>query len=83
MFYVEILADSAVMVSISFVALLVGMLTKSSKATIIAGVLIVCLTQGNIGSYTLKGNIPFYTVLLGISAFSVFLALYRVETRDV
>lgn len=83
MFYVEILADSAVMVSISFVALLVGMLTKSSKATIIAGVLIVCLTQGNIGSYTLMGNIPFYTVLVGISAFAVFLALYRVETRDV
>lgn len=83
MFYVQILADSAVMISISFVALPVGMYLKSSKAAIIAGVVIVCFTQGNIGSYTLMGNIPFYTVLMVISAVSVFLALYRVETRDV
>ncbi len=83
MFYVQILADSAVMISISFVALPVGMYLKSSKAAIIAGVVIVCFTQGNIGSYTLMGNIPFYTVLMGISAASAFFALARVETRDV
>ena len=83
MFYVEILADSAVMISISFVALPVGMYLKSSKAAIIAGVVIVCLTQGNIGSYTLIGNVPFYAMLMVISAVSVFFALYRVETRDV
>lgn len=83
MFYAKILADSAVMISISFVALPVGMFLKSSKAAIIAGVVIVCLTQGNIGSYTLMGNIPFYTVLLIISAVSVLFALSGVETRDV
>ncbi|MDE7247317.1 MAG: ABC transporter permease, partial [Lachnospiraceae bacterium] len=83
MFYVQILVDSAVMISISFVALPVGMYLKSSKAAIIAGVVIVCLTQGNIGSYTLIGNVPFYTVLMAISAISVFFALYRVETKDV
>ena len=83
MFYTQILVDSAVMISISFVALLVGMLMKSSKATIIAGVVVVCFTQGNIGSYTLMGNIPFYVVLLLISAASVTLSLCRVETRDV
>ena len=82
-FYVRILVDSAVMISIGFVSLLVGMLTKLSKATIIAGVVVVCLTQGNIGSYTLTGNIPFYAVLLCISAASVILSLCRVETRDV
>lgn len=83
MFYAQILADAAVMTSISFVALPVGMFLKSSKATIIAGIVIVCFTQGNIGSYTLTGNIPFYTVLMVISAVSVFLALARVETRDI
>lgn len=83
MYYAQILADSAVMISISFVALPVGMLLKSSKAAIIAGVVTVCFTQGNIGSYTLLGNMPFYTVLMVIAAVSVFLALYRVETRDV
>ncbi|MCM1387664.1 MAG: ABC transporter permease [Bacillus sp. (in: Bacteria)] len=83
MFYVEIFVDSAVMISISFIALLIGLRMKSSKATIIAGGIIVCLTQGNIGEYTLIDNIPFYAVLLIISAVSVFLALYKLETRDV
>lgn len=83
MFYIEIFINSAVMVSISFIALLIGLKMKSSKATIITGVIIVCLTQGNIGSYTLLGNIPFYALLLIISAVSVFLTLYKLETRDV
>lgn len=83
MFYVEILVDSAVMISISFTALMIGLMMKSSKATIIAGVIITCLTQGNIGVYTLVGNIPFYTTLLALSAVSVFLSLYKLETRDV
>ena len=83
MFYVEILVDSAVMISISFTALMVGLMMKSSKATIIAGMIIVCLTQGNIGVYTLAGNIPFYITLLMLSAVSVFLSLYKLETRDV
>ena len=83
MLYIEILVSSAVMVSISFIALLIGLKIKSSKATIIAGVIIVCLTQGNIGSYTLLDNIPFHATLLIISAISVFLTLYKLETRDV
>ncbi|NBJ92776.1 ABC transporter permease [Parablautia muri] len=83
MFYVEVLVDSAVMISISFTALMVGLMMKSSKATIIAGMIIVCLTQGNIGVYTLAGNIPFYITLLMLSAVSVFLSLYKLETRDV
>ncbi len=83
MFYAEILIDSAVMISISFISLLIGLKLKSSKATIIAGVVIVCFTQGNIGVYTLIGNIPFYITLLIISAISVFLMLYKLETRDV
>lgn len=83
MFYIEILVDSAVMISISFIALLIGLRMKSSKAAIITGVIIVCFTQGNIGAYTLIGNIPFYITLLAISAISVFLALYKLETRDV
>lgn len=82
-FYVEILANSAVMVSISFIALLIGLKMKSSKATIIAGVILVCVTQGNIGVYTFMDNISFHIDLLIISAISVFLTLYKLETRDV
>ncbi len=83
MFYVEILIGSAVMVSISFIALLVGLWAKSSKAAIVAGVIIVCVTQGNIGAYTLLDNMPFHAALLMISAAAVFLTLYKVETKDV
>ena len=83
MFYIEILVDSAVMISMSFLSLLIGWKMKSSKATIIAGVIVVSFTQGNIGEYTLIGNIPFYITLLFISAVSVFLTLYRLETKDV
>jgi len=82
-FYIEIFVNSAVMVSISFIALLIGLRIKSSKATIITGVIIVCFTQGNIGAYTLLDNIPFHATLLIISAISVFLTLYKLETRDV
>ncbi|MDE6700119.1 MAG: ABC transporter permease [Acetatifactor sp.] len=83
MFYIEILVNSAVMVSISFIGLPIGLRMKSSKATIIAGVIIVCFTQGNIGEYTLLDNMPFHITLLIISAVSVFLTLYKLETRDV
>lgn len=82
-FYIEILVNSAVMVSISFIALLIGLKLKSSKATIIAGVIIVCFTQGNIGAYTLADNICFHLTLLFLSAISVFLTLYKLESRDV
>ncbi|MDE7232506.1 MAG: ABC transporter permease [Lachnospiraceae bacterium] len=83
MFYTEILLDSAVMISISFIALLIGLWMRSSKAAIITGAIIVCFTQGNIGAYSLVGNIPFYITLLVISAVSVFFSLYKIETRDV
>ncbi|NBH26255.1 ABC transporter permease [Lachnospiraceae bacterium] len=83
MFYAEIFVNSAVMVSVSFIALLAGLKMKSSKAAIIAGVIIVILTQGNIGQYTLADNVPFLMILMFLSAVSVFLSLYRLETRDV
>ncbi len=83
MFYAEIFVNSAVMVSVSFIALQAGLKMKSSKAAIIAGVIIVILTQGNIGQYTLADNVPFLMILMFLSAVSVFLSLYRLETRDV
>lgn len=56
---------------------------KSSKATIIASVVLVCLTQENIGTYTLKDNIAFYAILLVLSVLSVFLIIYNAENKDV
>lgn len=82
-FWLNLLISSALMVSISFAALPVGMMKKSTKATIVASVVIACVTQGNIGSATLVNNIPFYLLMLAVSAFAIFLSLYNVERMDV
>lgn len=82
-FWLNIVLSSAVMVSISFVALFVGLKTKSSKATIVASAIIVCFTQGNIGSATLANNIPFYVILLAVAAGAVYLSICNIETKDL
>ncbi|MDE6621985.1 MAG: ABC transporter permease [Lachnospiraceae bacterium] len=82
-FWLDILLGSAVMVSISYIALPIGVQLKSSKATIIASVIIVCLTQGNVGSVRLVNNIPFIVILFVISVLSVYLSVYNVETKDL
>lgn len=82
-FYLELLANSAIMVSISYTTLFVGLRMKSSKASIVAACIVMLLTQGNIGSYTLIYNIPFYMGMVALSAVSVFLCVHGVETRDV
>lgn len=82
-FWLDIILSTAAMVSISYISLLVGLWAKSSKATIVTSLILVCCTQGNIGSYTLVNNIPFYIVLLLLSVLSIFLSVYNAETKDV
>lgn len=82
-FWLDMVLGSAAMVSISYIALPVGLLMKSSKAAIVTAVVITFLTQGNIGSATLVNNMAFYGVLLVIAAWAVFLSLHRVEVRDL
>lgn len=82
-FWLDMILSSVTMVSISYIALLVGLKMKSSRAVIVAGIIIASFTQGNVGSYTLIGNIPFYLVLLILSFASVYFSVHRVETKDV
>lgn len=82
-FWLNIIISSMAMVSVSFIALFVGLKMKSGKAAIIASVIIVCVTQGNIGVYTLVGNIPFYILLFVLAVLSVYLSVYNAETKDV
>lgn len=82
-FWLEILLGSAAMVSISYISLLIGLKMRSSKATIVSSVVIVCLTQGNIGSATLANNIPFFVILFAAAIVSVYLSIYNVETKDL
>lgn len=82
-FWLDAVLSSAAMVSISFIAMPVGLKMKSSKAAIVAAVVIVCFTQGGIGSVTLANNMTFYALLFAAAVVSVWLSVWRVETRDV
>lgn len=82
-FWLEAVLSSAAMVSISFIALPIGLKMKSSKAAIVASVIIVCFTQGNIGKATLMNNMPFYAMLFVAAAVSVYLSVCNVETKDL
>lgn len=82
-FWLNLFLSSAAMVSIAFIALPIGLKFRSSKAAIVAAVIIACLTQGNIGSFTLADSVPFYGFLFVLAAASVVLTVYDVETKDV
>lgn len=83
LFWVEMIIGAAAMISISFLALPVGMKMKSPKATVVTTVIVVCFTQGNIGEFTLVNSVPFYAILFVLAIFSVFLAVHRIEEKDV
>ncbi len=82
-FYIQLLIKSAVIVSMSFIALFVGMAMKSSKATIITSFLLVFLTQGSIGDFSLAGSRIFSAVLLAVSAAFAMLSICNAEKKDL
>ncbi len=82
-FYVQLILKSAVTVSMSFIALFVGMAVKSSKATIITSFLLIFLTQANVGDFTMAGNAVFPVVLTVISLGFAILSIYHVEKKDL
>lgn len=82
-FWLDMVLSSAAMVSISFIALPIGLKMKSSRAVIVASVIIVCFTQGNIGGATLVNNMPFYAMLFVAAVVSVYLSVCNVETKDL
>lgn len=82
-FYFQIIISSVMMINICFIALLVGVKMKSSKATIVSSVILVCLTQGNIGAYTLVDNLAFYIMLFILSIVSVFFTIYHIDKIDI
>ena len=51
-FYIQLLIRSAATISISLLALLSGMIAKSSKVTVISSFLLIILMQGNVGGAT-------------------------------
>lgn len=82
-FYPLLLLKSCVTISVSFLALFVGMLLKSSKAALVASFLLIILMQGNIGDASLAGNMLLPIILAVISLLSAVVSIQRVEYRDV
>ena len=82
-FYIQLLIRSAATISISLLALLIGMIAKSSKVTVISSFLLIILMQGNVGGATLKDNLAVPIVLMAISVLAAILIVQRVEKKVV
>lgn len=82
-FYIQLLLKSVVIVTMSFIALFIGMAMKSSKATIISSFLLIFLTQANVGDFSLADNAILPVVLMVLSLIFAFLSIYNVETKDL
>ena len=82
-FYVQLLLKAGVTVTMSFIALFIGMAMKSSKATIVTSFLLIFLTQANVGDFSLAGNAVLPAVLVVLSLVLAFLSIYNAETKDL
>ena len=82
-FYIQLILKSVVIVSMSFIALFVGMALKSSKATIVTSFLLIFLTQANIGDFTMAGNAVFPIILTAISLLFAALSIVNAESKDL
>lgn len=82
-FYIQLLLKSVVIVTMSFIALFIGMAMKSSKATIVSSFLLIFLTQANVGDFSLADNAILPVVLMILSLIFAFLSIYNVETKDL
>lgn len=82
-FYIQLVLKSAVTITMSFIALFIGMVMKSPKATIVASFLLILLTQANVGDFTLADNAILPVLLTIVSLLFAFLSIYRAEVKDV
>ena len=82
-FYIQLILKSFVTVSMSFIALFVGMAVRSSKAAIITSFLLIFLTQENVGDFTMADNAVFPIVLTAVSFGFAVLSICNVENKDL
>lgn len=82
-FYERLLLGSAVTASVSLIALGVGFWMKSSKAVLVASLLLAVVMQGNIGGATLSTSPVLPAVLLGASALAAALTVERARREEI
>ena len=82
-FYLILLLKSIMTISISLIALFIGLIVKSSKAAIVASFLLIVLMQGNIGGVTLANNVLLPIILTAISFLFAYLSVQNIESKDI
>ncbi|MGL6201025.1 MAG: ABC transporter permease [Lachnospiraceae bacterium] len=82
-FYFRIILQSLSTICLSIIALYIGLLCKSTKVPVITSFLLILLSQGNIGQFTLANSKVFPVVLIAVSIFCAFLCVVKIETKDV
>lgn len=82
-FYIQLIVKAAVIVTMSFISLFIGLAAKSSKAAIVSSFVLILLTQANIGDYTMAGNAVFSFGLTSVSLVFAFFSIWKAETADL
>lgn len=82
-FSVQLLAKSVSIVTMSFIALYIGLAMRSSKATIVSSFLLILLTQANIGDLTMADNAVFPVILTVLSLVFAVLSVAGAEKNDL
>ena len=82
-FVMKTLLKDAMSISISLIALFIGIILKSSKSVILSCFLLVTLLQGTIGDISFVNNVAIPIILTCISAFFAGLSIYRVNKKDM
>ena len=82
-FYVQLIVTSVSTVTMSFIALFIGLAMKSSKATVISSFLLILLTQANIGDFTMANSVVLPVFLTLISLIFAVLSVVGAEKKDL
>lgn len=82
-FYISLFLKSIMTISISLIALFVGLIFKSSKVAIVTSFLLIILMQGNIGGATLANQALLPIILTIISFLFAYLTTLNIETSDI
>lgn len=82
-FHAVVILQALPTVCLSILALYIGLLLKSTKASIISAFIIFVVTQGGFGNFSLANNKTFFFIIIGISILCLFLCIARVEAKDI
>lgn len=82
-FYIQLVLKSVTIVSMSFIALFVGLAAKSSKAAVVTSFLLIFLTQANVGDFTMSDNAVFPMILTAVSFVFAVLSVSNAERKDL